>query len=109
LSDPNHSLDPAYRAQLEMARRNGLRQLKLVNTLLDFSRIEAGRAEAVYEPTDLASLTADLASTFRSVIESAGLRLIVDCPVLPEPVCGPRRVGENRPEPPLQRLQIHLC
>jgi PAS domain S-box-containing protein len=86
LSDPNSSLDPAYRAQLEMVRRNGLRQLKLVNTLLDFSRIEAGRAEAIYEPTDLASLTTDLTSAFRSVIESAGLRLIVDCPQLPEPI-----------------------
>ncbi|HZT99357.1 MAG TPA: ATP-binding protein [Ktedonobacteraceae bacterium] len=84
LSDPKHSLDPTYRERLEMVRRNGLRQLKLVNMLLDFSRIEAGRAEAIYEPTDLASLTADLTSTFRSVVESAGLRLIVDCPPLPE-------------------------
>ena len=42
---------------------------KLVNTLLDFSRIEAGRVQASYEPTDLAALTRDLASTFRSAIE----------------------------------------
>ena len=32
-----------------------LRLLKLVNTLLDFSRIEAGRVEATFEPTDLAT------------------------------------------------------
>jgi len=28
-----------------------------VNSLLDFSRIEAGRIEATYEPVDLAALT----------------------------------------------------
>ena len=53
----------------EVAHRNALRLLKLVNSLLDFSRIEAGRVQASYEPTNLASLTADLASSFRSAIE----------------------------------------
>ncbi len=56
-----------------------MRLLKLVNALLDFSRIEAGRIQASYEPTDLSALTADLASNFRSLCEKAGLRLIVDC------------------------------
>jgi signal transduction histidine kinase len=36
-----------------------------VNTLLDFSRIEAGRLQAHQEPADLAALTADIASVFR--------------------------------------------
>ena len=35
------------------------RLLKLVNTLLDFSRIEAGRAQASYQAVDLAAFTAD--------------------------------------------------
>ena len=43
------------RASSRLLHRNGLRLLKLVNTLLDFSRIEAGRVQAVYEPTDLAA------------------------------------------------------
>ena len=68
------------RELVEVTHRNALRLLKLVNTLLDFSRIEAGRVQASYEPTDLAALTADLASSFRSAIETAGLRLVVDCP-----------------------------
>jgi signal transduction histidine kinase/FixJ family two-component response regulator len=76
-------LHPQYE-QVELVHRNGLRLLKLVNTLLDFSRIEAGRVQAVYEPTDLAQLTAHLASEFRSAIEKAGLKLVVSCPPLPE-------------------------
>ncbi len=78
--------DSALRRQLEMVQRNSLRLLKLVNTLLDFARIEASRIQALYEPTDLAAATADLASTFRSAIEKAGLHLHVDCPPLPQPV-----------------------
>jgi signal transduction histidine kinase len=64
---------------VETAYRNAGRLLRLVNTLLDFSRIEAGRIDAAYEKTDIASLTIDLASTFRSAIERAGLRFTVDC------------------------------
>ncbi len=78
-----------------MAHRNSTRLLKLVNTLLDFSRIEAGRVDARYEPTDLAALTAELASTFRSAVERAGLRLVVDGPVLPEPVHVDREMWEK--------------
>ncbi|MEH2084136.1 MAG: ATP-binding protein [Nostoc sp.] len=74
------------REQLEMVQRNGLRLLKLVNSLLDFSRIEAGRVEASYEPTNLATFTAELASVFRSAIERAGMQLLVNCPSLPAPV-----------------------
>ena len=69
--------------------------LKLVNTLLDFSRIEAGRVEAVYEPVDLAALTAELASNFRSAIEKAGMRLVVDCRALGEPVYVDREMWEK--------------
>ncbi len=67
------------RERLEVAHRNSLRLLKLVNTLLDFSRIEAGRIEACYEETNLSQLTAELASVFRSAIERAGLKLIINC------------------------------
>ncbi|MBE9037946.1 ATP-binding protein [aff. Roholtiella sp. LEGE 12411] len=88
-------LQPGEREKLEMVQRNGLRLLKLVNTLLDFSRIEAGRSQVVYEPTDLAMLTAELASVFRSAIEQAGLRLIVNCPPLPERVYVDREMWEK--------------
>jgi len=83
------------REQVTAAHRNSLRLLRLVNTLLDFSRVEGARMEAVYEPTDLAALTAELAGVFRSAIERAGLRLRVDCPPLPEPVYVDREMWEK--------------
>lgn len=95
LSDSVNPLAPPHRERLELAHRNAMRLLKLVNTLLDFSRIEAGRMEAVYEATDLALLTTELASVFRSAIERAGLRLIVDCPPLPEPVYVDQQMWEK--------------
>jgi PAS domain S-box-containing protein len=83
------------RELLHVAHRNALRLQKLVNTLLDFSRIEAGRVQATYRPTDLSPFTAELASNFRSAIEKAGLKLRVDCDPLPEPVYIDRDLWEK--------------
>ena len=74
----------ATSTELQLIHRNVLRLLKLVNMLLDFSRIEAGRAEAIYEPTDLGRATAEIASVFRSAITKAGLTYEVSCPGLHE-------------------------
>jgi len=76
----------SQRERLDVVQRNALRLLKLVNALLDFSRIEAGRMRARFEPVDLASLTAELASNFSSLCEKAGLRLLIDCPPLPDKI-----------------------
>ncbi|MFF8638108.1 SpoIIE family protein phosphatase [Streptomyces pilosus] len=83
------------REELEVIHRNGLRLGKLVNTLLDFSRIEAGRMQARYESSDLSRVTADLASVFRSAVEKAGLEFRVDCPALPEDVYIDRGMWEK--------------
>ena len=87
--------DLAAREELEVVHRNALRLGKLVNTLLDFSRIKAGRMEARYEPVNLAAFTADLASVFRSAIARAGLAYRVDCRELPEPVYIDREMWEK--------------
>jgi signal transduction histidine kinase len=79
-------LPHALMEEIDVATRNARRLLTLVNTLLDFSRIEAGRLRTHYEPIDLAALTADIASLFRSAADRAGLRLHVKCPPLPDPV-----------------------
>jgi signal transduction histidine kinase len=80
---------------LETVHRNQTRLLKLVNALLDFSKFEDGRVNAAFEPVDLAALTADLASAFRSATERAGLRLIIDCPPLEAPVYVDREMWEK--------------
>lgn len=86
---------PVHRGRLEAAHRNTLRVLKLVNSLLDFSRIEAGRIDASFEPIDLARLTAELASNFESATKKAGLVLRIDCPKLPQPVYTDRDMWEK--------------
>jgi signal transduction histidine kinase len=95
LSRSQTHLTPTAKEQLELANRNGARLLRLVNTLLDFSRIEAGRYQAVYQATDLAGFTSELASVFRSATEKAGLQLVVDCPNLGEPVYVDRDMWEK--------------
>jgi PAS domain S-box-containing protein len=85
-ADGDEPLGARQRERITMVQRNGLRLQKLVNALLDFSRVEAGRIQAVYQPTDLASLTHDLVSSFRSACEKARLTLTIDTPPLPEPV-----------------------
>lgn len=67
------NLLPLQRENLETSLRNSRRLQKLVNTLLDFSRIEAGKMEADFEEVDIVTLTRDLTSSFRSAIESSGL------------------------------------
>ncbi|HEY2590353.1 MAG TPA: hybrid sensor histidine kinase/response regulator, partial [Steroidobacteraceae bacterium] len=91
----NSSTPASAREQLELAHRNALRLLKLVNTLLDFSRIEAGRVQASYEQTDLAAFTSDLASNFRSAMERAALAFSVECEALDEPVYVDREMWEK--------------
>ncbi|HEY0753521.1 MAG TPA: ATP-binding protein [Ktedonobacteraceae bacterium] len=95
LSDRAHPLDEEQQTQIALAHRNILRQLKLVNTLLDFARLEAGRAKASYQPTDLAQATTELTSAFQSAIEQAGLAFLVDCPPLPELIAVDREMWEK--------------
>lgn len=93
LGDPD--LPGRFEQPLVVMHRNSLRLLKLVNTVLDFSRLETGRLRAFYQPTDLADYTAGLASTFRSATERAGLDLVVECPPLPAPVFVDRDMWEK--------------
>ena len=83
------------RERIGIARRSASRMLKLVNGLLDFSRLEAGEPIGSFQPTDVAQLTRDIAAMFRSTAASAGLRLIVDCPPLAETVYVDRGAWER--------------
>ncbi|GAB3028017.1 ATP-binding response regulator [Spirosoma pulveris] len=85
----------SYKQPIEATHRNALRLLKLVNNLLDFSRIEAGRTKASFRPVDLVGLTVDLTSSFRSLIERAGMHLTVDCEPLPAVVYADAEMWEK--------------
>ena len=91
----NPAVPAPIRTQLELAHRNSVRLLKLVNSLLDFSRLEAGRMAASYEATDLAALTRNLASAFRSAMERAGLDFLVEVADLGEPVYVDREMWDK--------------
>ncbi len=105
----SRTLPDELAGQLDVMRRNVLRLQRLVNALLEFSRLEAGRANAVFRPIDLARHTRDLAGSFRAAFERAGVRARGRDP-------GPRHaglrrqrdVGADRPQPPLQRAEVHL-
>ncbi len=86
LGDKAAALPEAQRHRIEMIARNGQRLLKLVNTLLDFSRLESGSATASFQAVDLARYTAELASMFESAVQRAGLEFHIECDPLPEPV-----------------------
>ena len=88
-------LPAQHRERLDTMHRNSLRLLRLVNTLLDFSRIEAGRLHASYEPVELAAETTQLAGVFRSAIQKAGLTLTLVCPPLPERIYIDREMWEK--------------
>ncbi|MEV4055271.1 SpoIIE family protein phosphatase [Amycolatopsis sp. NPDC049688] len=83
------------REEVDVIHRNALRLGRLVNNLLDFSRIEAGRMQARFEPVDLGTFTAELASVFRAAVERAGLAFEVDCGPLREPVHVDRGMWEK--------------
>jgi PAS domain S-box-containing protein len=86
---------PENRERMDVAYRNALRLLKLVNNLLDFAQIEAGRTQATFQPTDLSTLTKELASMFNSATSKAKLSLTVDCQPLPELVYVDRDMWEK--------------
>jgi anti-anti-sigma factor len=94
-ASPAAAADPRLREELEVIERNAQRLGRLVNTLLDFSRIQAGRIDARFEPVDLAATTAELASVFRSAVVRAGLEFTVDCAPLDAPVHVDRDMWEK--------------
>jgi PAS domain S-box-containing protein len=86
LADRGSPLPPAQRDRMELIRRNSGRLRRLVDTMLDFARLEGGRLVADRSPVDLAHLTRGIAGTFAPAAERAGLGFVLDCPDLPSGV-----------------------
>jgi signal transduction histidine kinase/serine phosphatase RsbU (regulator of sigma subunit)/DNA-binding response OmpR family regulator len=86
LTDTEAPLGPGQRDRVAAALDNANRLLALVNNLLTFSSVQAGRSRNVTKTVDLAVLTVEYASVFRAAAERVGLRLNVDAPPLAGPV-----------------------
>lgn len=95
LHQSKSALSGLEKQNIETVHRNALRLLKLVNTLLDFSRIESGRQQASYVLTDLVTFTRNLAANFRAVIEKAGMQLIIKGDEEIQPVYVDRQMWEK--------------
>ncbi|OLR94730.1 hypothetical protein BJP25_11120 [Actinokineospora bangkokensis] len=86
LADVDEPLPAAQRERVELVRRNAARLGRMVDNILDFTRIESGALRPERSGTDLAGFTAAIADVFRPAVERAGLRLVVDAPALPAEV-----------------------
>ena len=95
LNQKKNNFSKSEKQNIETTHRNAIRLLKLVNTLLDFSRIESGRQQGVFSLVDIVSLTKNLASNFRSIIEKAGLKLIVNADSIIKPVYVDKQMWEK--------------
>lgn len=95
LANPEYGLNGRTREIVSLSHRNALRMLKLVNNLLDFSRIEAGRMMTRLEATELGTFTRDITSGFRSAIEKEGIVYNVDCGSLSQEVNVDRDMWEK--------------
>jgi signal transduction histidine kinase len=89
------TLTPQQKIKVDLALRNAKRLQKLVNTLLDFSRMENGTLDTFFQPTAIDHYTTDLASTFQSIIEEAGLKFVVKVNKINQPLYVNREMWEK--------------
>ena len=73
------------RERLVLVRGNVVRLSRMVDAMLDFSRMEAGRIVPNLTEVDVAAQLRSLAAGFGPAIERAGLEFTVDLPNLPQP------------------------
>jgi len=83
-------LEPGSRELLEIALRNADRLIRLVNDLLDLSRLEAGRMEFRLEPVSLEESVAAGLETVAAFAGEQGVMLIPRPPAEPQVVLGVR-------------------
>ncbi|KAF8521410.1 hypothetical protein BU17DRAFT_87965 [Hysterangium stoloniferum] len=71
--------EPKIKETLKLASRNVSRLSRLVDSLMDFTRIEAGKLLGNFKPVQLGAFTADLSALFRTTIEKSHIEFTVDC------------------------------
>jgi DNA-binding response OmpR family regulator len=71
------------RAQIAAVHRNSFRLFRLVNTLLDLSRLDDVGGTAEDGVVDVSGLTLSITNSFRAIFEQGGVELAVECDALP--------------------------
>ncbi|KAL1410450.1 hypothetical protein Q8F55_004461 [Vanrija albida] len=79
-------LRPAQRRLVKLADRNKRILQRLVDSLLDFSRIETGLISARFVRGDLGKFVHDIADIFKPTVQRAALAFVVEVEESPEPV-----------------------
>jgi len=83
-------LTPKQRDMAEVIVRSGDALLKIINDILDLSRLEAGKFRIVNEPFDFRAAIEDVATLLAPRVEDKGLELLVRY----APALGERFVGD---------------
>ncbi|AWN41265.1 ATP-binding protein [Methylobacterium durans] len=71
-------LDPEQRTYVESVRTSGKALLTLIDGILDFSRIEAGRLDLAAEPFDIAALTEAVVELLAPRAQDKGIEIALD-------------------------------
>ena len=71
-------LDPEQRTYVEAVRTSGTALLTLIDGILDFSRIEAGRIDLAAEPFDVAALAEGVVELLAPRAQDKGLEIAID-------------------------------
>lgn len=95
LNKPQSGFTKEEKENLDTTHRNAMRLLKLVNGLLDFSKVESGRMQARFVMTNVPQLTKKLASNFYSLMEKAGLKFTVNADSIIKPAYIDRQMWEK--------------
>ena len=83
------------RQYYRVINKESQRLTQLINNILDFSRIEAGRKEYRFAPTNVGRIVSDVLEAYRFQIEQQGFELTVDVqPDLPEVEADSEALGQ---------------
>jgi signal transduction histidine kinase len=87
--------DDKARQYYRVINKESQRLTQLINNILDFSRIEAGRKEYHFTPTDVGAVVRDVVEAYRFPIEQQGFELDVQiADDLPEAVVDPQALSQ---------------
>lgn len=66
------------RSYLSAISSSGKTLMRLINDILDLSKIEAGRMDIAYEPVDISQVIREVSAMFAAKVQEKGLQLIVE-------------------------------